>query len=478
MIHRLKTLLLFGWAGLFCTAAMAAPNIIELEGPSEAPTAQFVQQVLEAAYSQLGHQVRYQKIPHARSFVEANEGRLDGLRARTGNLSETYPNLVQVPFPLYKFEVVLVGDRRRCGACDISQLKRVATVRGFKALEDYLLQNPQPHLNINRITEGTQVREMLRLGKVDAAFVAVLGGNTASLNLDEHYVFQTLTTSYGYHYVHKKHKTLAKALGEQLHTFQQSGLLSDLREQYGMQEPVVDEIQSVNHVSAVSGEWTYFTDSDDATYWQILKQIFAEERVEVTHSVSNWKRAKLMFSNQVADMLVGAYTQEMAGDKIRSELHVGYEMPISAVAKDHKTLTALLSGSRDGTVCYGLGYDFKRLLPNSLTPYEGDYFNDCLTMLEGGRVDMIADYLEYHPKERLQPYVTRQLEEGKPLFVLFHNTSRGRQLRDVFDREFRKLVVANKVEALFPNQMEFTRAKLHLEVRGGWPTKSAEDVQR
>lgn len=224
------------------TQAQSEVKTLKLDGHGDKPKSnavQFVEQVLESAYKPLGYSLTYQPLPLARSFVEANQGRLDGLRARVSSSAERYSNLYAVPFALFDFEVLLLGNREHCGYCDLQQLNTVATIRGFKALDDYFSQLAyQPA--IVRLTGVTQVLDMLQKGRVDAVILPSNGLPEQYWRDINRWSKYPLISLPDFHFLHKQHQPLIPLLLEQFQKMQQSGELQALRSKYGMQAPVTE----------------------------------------------------------------------------------------------------------------------------------------------------------------------------------------------------------------------------------------------
>ena len=444
---------------LLATAlARAEQPTIELDGPSETPQALFVQELLETAYGNLGYRVAYRKVPLGRSFVEANAGRLDGLRARVGNAADQYPNLIKVPFNLLDFKVVLLADRRVCGACLIEHMDSVATIRGFKAFND-LLDKHQWRLHVSQVTDLVQAEHLLKTGKVQGAVMSDTNVPAEYYQLDHHWIKHTLAVLPDYHYLNEKHRDLVPKLMEQFQALQEAGVVTGLRQKYNI--PPLREAAvtfPIEQVSAVSGNWRDYTSEDNDTYWRILKGIF--QGVELTTRVANWKRAKQVFAADQADILVGAYDFEVDKHKLRSSFHLYYEWPVVAFGKSAEILEQQIRGEVSGSACYNLGYDFNKWLPDSVKIYEVSEYADCLTLFEAGRVDMLLDYEADLPEAFRAGHAKYEVAEGRPLFLVFHDNAKGRALKSAFEEGFKKLLLTNTLADFYPNLEEYRQANL------------------
>lgn len=451
------------YRALLCLSCMLAPQlahaqqapVIELDGPSKTPVALFVQELLEQAYGNIGYQVSYRSAPLARSFIEANTGRLDGLRARIGSVADKYPNLVKVPFRLLDFKLVSLADRRVCGACDLSQLSHIAVPRGFKAFEDFIAKQDFD-LSITEVTSAQQALDILAAGKVQAVIMSDTNVPSSYYHLSHHWIKQTLAVLPDFHYLHNKHSALVPKLLAQLNQLNDSGYIKQLRKKHQVNELAQDLPElTINSISAVAGKWSGFTDSEKATYWTVLDRIYKSQVDAVAHKTTNWKRAKSLFASGESDILMGAYDFEISKGMLRSNIHIDYEWPVTAFAKDFSMLNRQLDGEVAATACYLLGYDFKEWLSSSIKAYEVADQNDCIRMLEGDRVDMLIDYDIDLPPSIVSNYSGQQIVGARPLFAVFHDNLRGKKLKRIFETEFRKLIINGQLKALFPDVEQF-----------------------
>jgi ABC-type amino acid transport substrate-binding protein len=435
--------------------SFAESRVIELEGPNKTPAALFVQEFLETVYGNIGYQVEYRNVPLARSFVEASMGRLDGLRARVGSVEEKYPNLVKIPFPLLEFKIVMLADRRVCGACDLSQLSHLVALRGFKGFEDFLATQDLK-LNITEVTSVQQALDILDAGKVQAAVLSDTNVPSSYYHLNHHWIKQTLAVLPDYHYLNIKHKDLVPKILVEMQNLEATGYVAKLRAKHQLEdlEKVQPELK-ISTISAISGEWEGFTDSEDATYWQVLDRVYSSQVKAVSHTSTNWKRAKTLFANGDVDILMGAYDFEVTDKMLRSNIHIDYEWPLTAFGKDLSILKRQLDGEIPAIACYLLGYDFNEWLSSSIKPYEVSDPEDCERLLQADRVDMFLNYDIDLPKSITDKYPGQQIVGARPLFAVFHNTTRGRKLRGIFEREFRRLIINDEMLSLFPDAEQF-----------------------
>lgn len=440
-----------------------ATNTILLEGPSTSAEALYVQAILQKIYAKLGYQIAYENVPLARSFIEANSGRLDGLRARVGDVEKDYPNLVKIPFPILHFDLVMIADRRKCGACNINTISRVATTRGFRAFETFRLAQENP-IDVIYTTRPKQAFEMLMEGRVEGAVMSSTNVPPEFYTMGQEWIKTTLVSLPDYHYIHKKHEHLVPELLVTLQEMEKSGELQDLQKTYGLSDLFYNkEIVDYGVVNGATAQWYQYTDSKDGTYFKILDSALAKVASDVVTKVTNWKRAKQSFYDGEADILIGAYAFERGENGILSDIHIDYEIPVTAFAKSEETLQSVLSGSSPGTACFILGYEFKVALPDTVEIHEVPKIDDCIRLVDNGRVDIFLDYELDLFESEIARFVKKEVLKGAPLFVVFQNNPRGRGLKYHFEKNMRAMLESGKLKSLFPNEKEFYSANFGIQ---------------
>ncbi len=454
---------LFVVALLLCVAPASKAtnkNTLVFDGSVHpiSPLGEYTQALLTKAYQRQGISIEFAPMPLARSFVEANNGRIDGLRARVETVAEQYANLIPVGPPLFQFQLILIADRRACGLCEISQLKHLATVKGMVASEQFLSgldHQPEVFLSVDL----PQAMGLLKKRRVDGVLVpSTMLTNSADVS-GEHFIKIPLVEMRDFHYLHVSHGDLATRISAELHQIYQSGEQARLAKAFNIHLAAANAVPLPKKISAISSLWQGYTDGPTATYWQILQHTLGSD-VHIDSSVTNWKRAKALFYRKETDMLVGAYAFEAKPGTLLSSSHIDYELPVVAIGSDGIRLRAQLAGQQQAIACYLLGYDFSAWLPEAVRGYEASELDDCFRMLESGRVDMVVDYESSLWEDEKQRFSTQQVRGRLPVFMVFHDTPQGRALRDQFDAGFRKLVASGQARALYPSDVDYDNAQL------------------
>ncbi|ALU42813.1 substrate-binding periplasmic protein [Pseudoalteromonas rubra] len=197
--------------------------------PADTPQARYVIELLQTAYQQLGYKLEVVDFNRQSALIAANNGALDGQLGRIHGVTQAYPNLLQVRFPLYTFNLQLLS---RCLSCSFEQLDSLVIQSGYLVSNQYLDSAPFNGQLIEVKNNITQLNLVIQ-GKVQAALVVDfhLREHLAEMDL-ETFKIDTLLTIETYHYLHIKHKALIPRLEEALHTLAEKGTVAMLKAKY------------------------------------------------------------------------------------------------------------------------------------------------------------------------------------------------------------------------------------------------------
>ncbi|WP_125563589.1 substrate-binding periplasmic protein [Pseudoalteromonas rubra] len=197
--------------------------------PADTPQARYVIELLQTAYQQLGYKLEVVDFNRQSALIAANNGALDGQLGRIHGVTQAYPNLLQVRFPLYTFNLQLLS---RCLSCTFEQLDSLVIQSGYLVSNQYLDSAPFNGQLIEVKNNITQLN-LVTQGKVQAALVVDfhLREHLADMDL-ETFKIDTLLTIETYHYLHIKHKALIPRLEEVLHDLAKKGTVAMLKAKY------------------------------------------------------------------------------------------------------------------------------------------------------------------------------------------------------------------------------------------------------
>lgn len=174
---------------------------------------------VKQAYQQLGLQMQLETMPLERLRVEAARGELlDGNLAASVTLSQTVPQLIQIPVQIYQLDLTAFVSRPELRPAQWTELQplRVAYLAGMLAVESRLKQHQVKTLTTVLTLE--QALQYVAKGRVD---VAVLPKAEADYVLRQmtglkvQAVQPALEQMPMYHYIHQKHQALVGPLTAQ-----------------------------------------------------------------------------------------------------------------------------------------------------------------------------------------------------------------------------------------------------------------------
>lgn len=140
------------------------------------PVSDFCRAILTEAFSRLGREVRVQHVPAERAIRLANDGIEDAECLRIKGIERLYPNLVQVPEPLFEVRFtafVRKGFALQPGWKGLKPFD-VGALYGWKLIE-IKVKEVAPKSFV-RVDQADSLFRMLQLGRIDVAALNTLDG--------------------------------------------------------------------------------------------------------------------------------------------------------------------------------------------------------------------------------------------------------------------------------------------------------------
>ncbi|MDS0219340.1 hypothetical protein D3795_07815 [Pseudidiomarina andamanensis] len=452
---------------LLIVASTVAPlraeqTTLTFRAPDEGPVTAAVQQILEEAYAELGITLRYVEMPRNRSLVEANAGRIAGELGRLPDLDKQFQNLTQVPFPLFAFEIVLVADRRDCGLCAIDDIENLAFISGMQTVIGLIKEHQFKGPTVQAL-DIQQLNLMFTNNRVKAVMLNDFEARQLGYYDNPHLIVTPMLSLIGYHFLHEKHAHLVPALNQVLEDMHASGRVVTVYREHGVsfeRRTEFPEPPLYPALSATAGLMEERAHIDGTgRYWQLIQEIFASVTQELQLHTNSYQRAVLGFNENRFDMLVGGTRTQESIDGVASYTHFDYDSPVSAFALQQADLDAMLDGTLKRPICFVAGYDYHNFFREGLNYYLANSILDCFAMLDMHRVGAVVTFDDNAPDWAGNDYVKHQLREALPIHVMFHNTPRGRELRDWFDKRLRELVESGEITTIM-NKTQLQHARL------------------
>ncbi len=180
--------------------------------------------ILTEAFRRIGIPMRIVNLPSERALINADEGTDDGNFVRIAEINKFYPNLIQVPEDLLKFEFVVFSKRRNFKPAGWDSLKpyNVGIVRGWKILEE----NIKGTKSLTEVKDERILFALLDSDKVDMVVHDRVQGLVLLKKLkyrDIHILRPPLAVRNMYLHLNRKHSRLIPMLTEAIRGMKRDG---------------------------------------------------------------------------------------------------------------------------------------------------------------------------------------------------------------------------------------------------------------
>ena len=207
-------------------------SVIRLARIADIPD-QFVGgEILRAVYARLNISVEFSDVPGKRALALSSAGELDGEVHRIANLAQTYPTLLQISPPINYIEPSVFTTTLRLD------------VQGWDSIRDYSIgivrgvgSSEAGTRHMSRVTAASSLENMIHMldaGRFDLIVTDLFSGRVAVRKLKlESRIFPLsppLERIYIYHYLHQRHRDLARKVEVVIQEMDASGELARLRD--------------------------------------------------------------------------------------------------------------------------------------------------------------------------------------------------------------------------------------------------------
>ncbi len=184
----------------------------------------FLTLLAEDAFGRIGIRISVVRLPTERALANVNAGIDDGDVFRIGGLQKTYPDLLQVPEPIFGFEFVGFTTGLDFPVTGFESLARyeVGVVNGWKFYENHL--GTGQHVTFVRSIE--QLFELLRLGRIDVALLERYQGlwwARREARMDVRVLERALGREDMFIYLNRRHAALVPRLADALRAMKADG---------------------------------------------------------------------------------------------------------------------------------------------------------------------------------------------------------------------------------------------------------------
>lgn len=217
--------LLFRFLLLLCCVSAHAHDTLTISTNSTPLDRKALQLLSQEAFQRLSLEARIVSLPSERSLVSANQGDVDGEGLRIAGLSQTYPNLLQVPESFTRISFVAFAKNANInldqGWASLGAYS-VAFINGWKMFE----ANTGQAKTIYKVDKPEQIFQMLDGGRVDLGLYTRADGLALirSLGLSQLAPLSPALKDVDlYLYLHKKYHHLVPRLAQVLRDMKSDG---------------------------------------------------------------------------------------------------------------------------------------------------------------------------------------------------------------------------------------------------------------
>lgn len=216
---------------------------------------------------------------------------------------------------------------------------------------------------------------------------------------------------------------------------------------------------NVDSIELCTPEWQHYTEKNgEGLYHELWRAIYKESGIEINVTYAPYKRCKIgVLEQQKYDAWPGGYASEVTDAIIKPEWEIGSELISVAYKKGtigEWTGQELLTGKAVG---WERGYGFNKngvidveVKPNTFTDLKAS-----LKMVNGGRIDFLADYQqalnttikEMGLEDDIE--VAHNVIKGPKYYMLFRNTDKGRSLAQIWDERMKAMEQSGELSKLY-----------------------------
>ena len=209
-----------------------AQSVIRLARIADIPDQYVGGEILRVVYGRLNIAVEFVDVPGKRALVLSSAGELDGEVHRIANLARDYPTLLQISPPINYIEPSVFTTTLRFDVRGWSSIKdySIGIVRGVGSSE----AGTQGMTSVTPAASLDNLIRMLDADRFDLIVTDLFSGRVAVRKLNLQSRIQPLSPPLEkisiYHYLHERHRDLARKVEAVIRDMEASGELARLRE--------------------------------------------------------------------------------------------------------------------------------------------------------------------------------------------------------------------------------------------------------
>ena len=208
-----------------------AEPIITITTLQESKITPLLTKIVSYAYKKAGYNITIRTLPAERALKTANKGKSDAELVRTRFIEKNNPNLIRIPTVIYIMETVAFTKKNlNIESKKDLEFLRLGFLIGHKQIETFL-----KGYNTNALSNKKQLFKLLQKNRIDVALIGKVSGKYEIKELELNDIIahnKALISLNMYHYVHKKNKKLVPILSKIFNEMEESGKISDFRNEF------------------------------------------------------------------------------------------------------------------------------------------------------------------------------------------------------------------------------------------------------
>ena len=207
-------------------------------------------------------------------------------------------------------------------------------------------------------------------------------------------------------------------------------------------------------------EWKDATNQDGTgLYWDIFRAIYEPENLTIKPKIRSYLGSVNLIQDKKVDAMVGAYINEI-DNVIYPKNYFAVDIVQAIYPRNPKIEWKGIETLKGKRVSWIKAYSLNDYLPEkikkTITIREISTRKAAFKLFKIKRIDFFLDaqadlndfFKEFSNKYPINNYVRNTILELK-LYVVFRNDLRGKQLADIFDKRFSKLLKNGKIMELY-----------------------------
>lgn len=213
-------------------------------------------------------------------------------------------------------------------------------------------------------------------------------------------------------------------------------------------------LAKVDKIVVASEEWEGATNKDGTgLYWDIIKEVFQSEGVEVVFQIYPYERAVHMVETGEADAWCGSYADEEEF-AIYPKYHFDYDLVTALFLKKYEADWKGEESLKGKNVGWIRGYDYDQYLKVEMKSRELSNRSSALKLIAKERMDYFLDAQVEIESALAKNLIDKSLITTKELlklklFLAFIKSPKGKELIKIWDRKIEEMIKSGRLKKIY-----------------------------